>query len=390
MRRVTLVLAAAAVVVTALGGSLAQAQPASGPASMYGLTPENTNTSRYVGFDSDPFVRWSVRQGGVTPVVCIGPNGVLYPPTGQPLWASTGAPVAGTSLVAGYQEALDVNGHLYRWEGGHLRARWPDGTLLWEGPYTGYIGYPPTIGHDGTIYASIGMKVFAYEPDGSLKWEMAGGGRTAVSDTAGNVYLGAYLSCFSVAPDGQERWRDTTDGPDNSDMMIGPGGHLYYTKDDYLYVRSADTGQVIRQRNAPGDLDAIGADGTLYFRQYNRVIAADDWAIEKWRFVDLAGRHLDPMVVDAEGKIFLTITQGYALGLSQTGQLLWDLQVSGTSNYNGSRPTVGADGTVYFSLNDDLVAVLPEPGALCLLAVGAGALLKRRSSTRRRPAAASK
>jgi len=199
--------------------------------------------------------------------------------------------------------------------------------LLWTYP-TGTINYAsPVIGEDGTIYiGSYGTNtLYAINPDGTLKWSYITGGKiyhSAAIATDGTIYFGSYDSKFyALNPDGTLKWTYTVGSGITASPTIGADGTIY--------IGSMDK-----------NLYAINPDGTL-----------------KWTYT-IGGTIKSSATVAADGSIYLVGKSNF-YALTHDGALKWTYTYSGTSE--GSSPSIGSDGTIYFgTYNRGLFALTPN------------------------------
>jgi len=213
----------------------------------------------------------------------------------------------------------------------------------------------------------------AYSPDGRLRWSAAaahvrtrwaasqdGSGYIVVRGGTDTVLLAAYR------PNGSKRWsvpvgRETTRAP-----VIGGDGTIY------AYVAGLDThaGELVamtpegKERwrtkvdesyDGTGDLLA-SADGTLYVKAYNTVVAVGDRGVERWRFSDTdvvnwGGKSLGSdgrISLSSDGTLYLAHRLLYAL--DARGAVKWTFKAERTYTDNDhfeGAPIVAADGRVY-------------------------------------------
>lgn len=376
-----------------LSAGAAVAQPAQSPAPMYGLNTSNTNVSSYVGVSSNPRILWQVSHAQPSidsPALVLDNRGILYSADHAPVWAATGQDVSFLNMSFWRDGApvIDTQGNIYHWESGRFHAYRSDGTALWTAGQTGCSdGITPTMGSDGTIFAQdCGGTLHAYTPSGTEKWASPWGGdlAPATSDARGNTYVSTgYVSgqYVSFDPNGNIRWtspwsKTWCGGP----MRLGPDGNLYSSEyyGTVVYVRDPTTGNILRQQpNLYGGIQAIGADGTLYSASYQTVQATDLYGAIKWKATVPSNIYLQDLVVDSAGKVFCMTEENQLFAFSNTGAQLWSLQLP-KSNWQTLPPIIGTDGTIYLLNGGDLMAIVPEPASLSLLALGGVALLRRR------------
>jgi len=371
------------------------AQLGSDPAPMYGLNPANTNVSPCVGISRNPRILWQIshEQPSIDcPALVLDSRGVLYSPDHAPVWAATGQSVSNLTMQFLHDgtPVIDRLGNIYHWEMGRFHAYRADGTAMWTGGATNCSdGTTPTMGFDGTIYAQdVGSVLHVYSPGGTEKWTALGGwSAPAAIDTYGNVYLtreGITKHYISYDSNGTLRWSapGAQSGGGFGRTTLGPDGNLYSSEGNTVYVRDPATGNILRQHpTIYGGIQAIGADGTIYAGSYHTVQATDLYGAIKWKATVSADIYIQDLVVDAIGKVFCTTEENQIMAFSNTGTQLWSLQLPATG-WQTLPPIIGPDGTIYLLNGGRLMAIVPEPATLAILACGAVAMLRLRRRAR--------
>jgi outer membrane protein assembly factor BamB len=137
----------------------------------------------------------------------------------------------------------------------------------------------PAIARDGTIYLSCIDKMLAIGADGSDKWSIPIQMPTpAVIAEDGTVFFGGITdgNVYSVAPDGQVRWKFATGKAMISTPAISRSGVLYVgSQTNYLYALDA-SGKPKWVFQAQGEVlsPTIGPDGTVYVQTTDGVLHA--------------------------------------------------------------------------------------------------------------------
>jgi outer membrane protein assembly factor BamB len=235
------------------------------------------------------------------------------------------------------------------------------GTLKWRfgvrgvgGPRSGDGLASPTIGPDGTIYfGTRDGRLFAIAADGKKKWVFKV--RSSTSRTP------------AVDPQVSESRprRDPFLNEIYFPPAIGADGTIYFG--DYngrVYALTPD-GKVkwsLTLDAAPSNSLTIGADGTIFVPVVAGLYALSDdgnSASVKWQFQ--AGGEFQlaswSPAIASDGTIYLASTGLYALNPDGTEK--WEFSMGGAEV--GGSPAVGPDGTIYVGSNDtNLYAINPD------------------------------
>jgi hypothetical protein len=214
-----------------------------------------------------------------------------------------------------------------------------DGALRWVVPFVGG-GGGPSIGADGTVYVASMNTITAMAADGSIRWSFsepsAGQGLIAGPTVGpdGNIYaISDYggLGAFALSPAGQLLWSNPGDptfseyGQLGAEIVFG-SGRLYAAFDEYAVAASTIFGL------------SLGGD-----QQWARPLAGSD---------DMFMQQQRQPATGSDGSLYLTGMGGES-GWSlyrvdpASGALLWNY--SPWPSNGMSAPSVGPDGSVYFS-----------------------------------------
>lgn len=222
---------------------------------------------------------------------------------------------------------------------GNVYSLGADGALRWVVPGVGGSG-GPSVGADGTVYVASMSTVTAIAADGSIRWrftEPSVGQGVIAGPTVGpdgNVYvISDYggLGAFALSPGGDLLWSNRGNpifseyGQLGADVVFG-SGRLYAAFDEYAVAASTIFGlslggaqQWARPLGGSDDMfmqqqrqPATGPDGSLYMTGKG---GANGWSLHR----------VDPA----------------------SGALLWSY--SPWPSNGMSAPSVGPDGSVYFS-----------------------------------------
>jgi hypothetical protein len=254
---------------------------------------------------------------------------------------------------------------------GRLWAVAPDGALLWVvDALRGQIGLgaegPVDVGADGTIYAAVNplgppIDLVAYNPDGSLAWAYdlpTGLGYQAGPNVGpdGNVYAvineGAGHTAVSFTPDGVLRWNTAAnpnlheEGGIGADLVFGPsqaGGPA-----DQLLVFS----------------DQNGPSGVFVFDM-------DTGAQESFVSVPTTNSYFQQFQIQVETNTKTGDFYNVEFLASGPGWGLRQFEPDGTPGWRFdpdiasevSAPSVGPDGTIYFSWDISRVSAVSPAGS---------------------------
>jgi len=199
---------------------------------------------------------------------------------------------------------------------------------------------PPTVGSDGTVYVASVDTIIAIAPDGSIRWrftEPSVGQGVIAGPTVGpdgNIYVISDfggLGAYALSPSGQLLWSNSGNptfleyGQMGAEIVFG-SGHLFAAFDEFGVAASTMFG--------------LSLGGT---QEWARPVGGSDDPFMQPQRQPATGR---------DGSLFLT-AMGGANGWSlyrvdqATGNLLW--QQSPYPSNGMSAPSVGPDGSVYFS-----------------------------------------
>ena len=270
-----------------------------------------------------------------------------------------GAPVVGgdgTVYCLVYVLA-DTNTHLYALNSdGSFKWRYQN---LYESINPSWGELTPALSTQEVIYAPGGNKLYAINSSGELVWQypaVTGGPSfsTPAIGASGAIYANTSDGIYAVNPDGTLKWKYEIESYEKSysppalssqeTVYVGGGGSSPGCNDDYVYAISAD-GELLWRFNTEllviGSL-AVDSDGTIYVGTTSKgsikqagqcgiFYAINPDGSEKWSYdtsVDFVGD-----VPDAQTDIY-------------------------------SSPTIGADGTIYFSTESMYVYALNPDGTV--------------------------
>jgi outer membrane protein assembly factor BamB len=259
-----------------------------------------------------------------------------------------------------------------------------DGTARW-GPRYGSIGYlsPPALGNDGVVYLANNVSdLYALRPDRTdsklwtIQTEREGIGFAGVTlpGTArvgqapsnappaigvdGNLYVPRQHWLHSITPDGRERWTTfLTNG------LLGPAA---IGQDGTIYVGSAKWERGIYAVNSNGTLrwnsdvrgivrgsPVVDNQGNIYFSLDTEVAALAPDGRVKWEIMQPG---IFTPVLTQDGTLYAGLVFDavpYLAAIDTNGSIKWKWKLPN----NSSEPVIGADGTVYFTASNQVVAL---------------------------------
>lgn len=338
-----------------------------------------TNRSQFVGA-LNPTQQWAATgssSGNGTGLV-IGPDGTSYV-----TWITTYTGVVPPNLD-------------------YLFAVRSDGTVKWTFPGESVGG--AAVAPDGTIYVGVHLAdcptpaaVVALNADGTEKWQFSLGPCLNVASSApspviasdGTIYVGATDGLWALTPSGSLKWHYQTSGYNIGGPVIGPSGVIYFGHDDgNVYALKPDgslrwtyggaqspfpapafvepdgtvyvlTGNFhVDELNSDGTLKtrcptsdevyaaALGADGTVYAEMGGSYAAIRADCSVAWSYA-IYPQANSPPSIGADGTIYFTLTQDGLVALGPDGLVKWKAAVQPYTVL--LKPVVGADGTIYIA-----------------------------------------
>jgi PQQ-like domain/PASTA domain len=258
---------------------------------------------------------------------------------------------------------------------GNVYSLSADGALRWVVPSVGGDG-GPSIGADGTVYVASMNTVTAIGADGSIKWsftEPSVGQGVIAGPTVGpdgNIYvISDYggLGAFALSPAGQLLWSNPGNptfseyGQLGAEIVFG-SGRLYAAFDEYAVAASTIFGlslggaqQWARPLAGTDDMfmqqqrqPATGSDGSLYLTGMG---GANGWSLYRvdpasgalhWNYSPWPSNGMSAPSVGPDGSVYFSRSLGYLESVTPAGQSRWTF-------YDGSiidHPAVSPDGSV--------------------------------------------
>ena len=254
------------------------------------------------------------------------------------------------------------------------------GNVLWRFQVSGqYVSQPPAVGPDGgVVVASSTGDVYSLTAAGALRWVIRGvgasGGPSIGAD--GTVYVASMNAVRAIAADGSIRWSFTEPSVGQGVIAgptVGPDGNIYVIS-DYGGLGAfalSPAGQLLWSNSGNPTFSEYGQDGAAIVFGSGRLYAAfDEFGVAASTMFGLSvggaqqwarplGGSDDPFMqqqrqpaTGADGSLYMT-AMGGANGWSlfrvdpASGALLWNY--SPWPSNGMSPPSVGPDGSVYFS-----------------------------------------
>ncbi|WP_018247955.1 outer membrane protein assembly factor BamB family protein [Orenia marismortui] len=209
------------------------------------------------------------------------------------------------------------------------------------------------------------------EEIGAVEWEFTGSEGKLVSDVAvgsdGTIYFGDD-NLYAVNPDGSEKWVYQTEA--GTKYIYGPvidnDNTVYFAARDKLYAINSDGSEkwilgteVMSTNQTP----AIGEDGTIYTtfnldtndngivdQGFLYAINPEDGS-KKWSYElsNDSNLYTSSVTIGSDGAIYVTGFSLYVVNPDGIGKVLID---KSSGNYWYSPPAIGANNTLYVSMND--------------------------------------
>ena len=263
-------------------------------------------------------------------------------------------------------------------------------SVLWSFSTGGRVMYQPTIGNDGTIYfgrAYASGQFYALYPDGSVKWVYPNSGYTmgsSLSHDGSTIYFGTcendIVLCAVNTADGTLEWEYATNGCILDATTVGPDGTIYFATCDggFFYAVNPDGTLKWWRFIEPGwgggvqGCAAIGSDSTIYFGSYGGNVYAldpDDGSL-KWSYSFGTNNLVGALSIGSDSTIYVPHRSASVAALNPDGTLKWDIALPNAYYECPSCPAIGSDGTIYVeggsSASDvgHLYALDPDDGSV--------------------------
>jgi hypothetical protein len=252
------------------------------------------------------------------------------------------------------------------------------GTLKWRFQLSGsYVVHGPVVGPDGVVVvASSSGNVYSLTSAGALRWVVGAGADGLSIGADGTVYVGSMNTITAIASDGSIRWTFTEPSVGQGVIAgptVGPDGNIYVIS-DYgglgAFALSpgglllwSNAGSPTFAENAQTGVDLVFGSGRLYAAFDERAQAlstmyglslggTQNWATPMGGSDDVFMQQQRQPATGLDGSLYLTaMGGGNGWGLRRvdpaSGNVLWNY--SPWPSNGMSPPSVGPDGSVYFS-----------------------------------------
>jgi outer membrane protein assembly factor BamB len=273
---------------------------------------------------------------------------------------------------------------------GNVYSLTSSGVLRWMVPFAGGDG-GPSIGPDGTVYVASMNTIKAIAPNGSLRWsytEPSWGQGVIAGPTVGpdgNIYVISDfggLGAFALSPAGQLLWSNPGNptfleyGQLGAEIVFG-SGRLYAAFDEFgvatgtIYGLSLGGAQqwartlggsddmFMQQQRQP----ATGVDGSLYLTGMG---GGNGWSLYRvdpasgnvlWNYSPWPSNGMSPPSVGPDGSVYFSRSLSYLESVTAAGQSRWTffdggiidhpvVSPDGSSVVAGNRPNFGEPGSV--------------------------------------------
>ena len=256
---------------------------------------------------------------------------------------------------------------------GDVYSLTPEGSLRWTVPFVGGDG-GPTVGADGTVYVASGSTITAIAPDGSIRWAFTdpGDGQGVIAGPTvgpdGNIYVVTDFGgtgAFALSPAGQVVWtnpgnpRFIEGGQVGVDVAFG-SGRLYVGFDERgvalstMYALTLG-GQQVWAQNIGGSDDIFmqrqrqpvtGPDGSLYMTAMG---GENGWNLLRvdpasgnilWNYSPYPSNGMSPPSVGPDGSVYFSRSLGYLDSVTPEGHPRWTFFDETIIDY----PVVSPDG----------------------------------------------
>jgi hypothetical protein len=252
------------------------------------------------------------------------------------------------------------------------------GAVKWRFQVSGsYVVHGPVVGPDGgVVVASASGKVYSLTSAGVLRWVVTAGADGLSIGADGTVYVGSMNTITAIAPNGSIRWTFTEPSVGQGVIAgptVGPDGNIYVIS-DYgglgAFALSpagqllwSNSGSPTFAENGQSGVDVVFGSGRLYAAFDERAQGpstmyglslggTQNWATPMGGSDDVFMQQQRQPATGSDGSLYLTaMGGGNGWGLHRvdpaTGNVLWNY--SPWPSNGMSPPSVGPDGSVYFS-----------------------------------------
>ena len=263
---------------------------------------------------------------------------------------------------------------------GNVYSLTAEGALRWVVPSVGSDG-GPSIGVDGTTYVGSGSTITAIAPNGSIRWaytEPTSGQGVIAGPTVGpdgNIYVVSDyggLGAYALSPAGQLLWSNPGNptfleyGQLGAEIVFG-SGRLYVAFDEFGAASSTMFGlslggtqewaraigggddMFMQQQRQP----AVGVDGSLYLTGMG---GANGWGLKRvdpgngnllWNYSPWPSNGMSPPSVGPDGSVYFSRSLAYLESVTPAGQSRWTFFDGGIVD----RPAVSPNGSIVVAGN---------------------------------------
>jgi outer membrane protein assembly factor BamB len=198
---------------------------------------------------------------------------------------------------------------------------------------------------------------------GYIEFKISGsaGGSPAI-DGSGAIYIGSDSNqLYAFNPDGTEKWRFRT-GRNVLTPAIGQDGTVYFgSYDRTFYAVDAEGHEKWRFIGTQGFLDspAIDAGGVIYVHDGSAMVALNPDGSERWRYLLNSEDYPNSPSIGSDGTVYFSTYGGHIQALSHDGKFKWRSDRSYALNYM-TELAVGPGDRLYFTADGRLFAMNPD------------------------------
>lgn len=314
------------------------------------LDAEAIESSGVFAFGDNKKVVWvSSEKGRVTGPLAVGKDGTVYAVIGQ------------------YLTAINKK----------------DGSTKWSIKLNGESSGGVMLDTDETVYAGTleGQTLYAVAKTGEVKWTFKADGKIDSSpavDSEGAVYFTtADLALYAISSSGLLKWKhkiDVAETIDISSPVLAEDNTIYVSASRfegtagmeffYAFEPSGKLKWLFETEGKKSTMPAVAEDGTivlattiLNYTEDREFTIGDAYIIGitpdgelKWSFKTRDDDFSEPPVIDGEGDIYMSSTDGYLTCLTKNGTMRWRARI-------GGKASIGPEGILYVSANSSVAAV---------------------------------
>ncbi len=257
------------------------------------------------------------------------------------------------------QPLIGPDGIIYLKGLGKFLAMFPNGTEKWSIPYT--TDFIPVLGQNGMLYLTTRKNLISiYSSNGTIEWiKDVDGFSSVILDDNNIIYfttkkIPGKFNLNAYYPNGTKKWNISLDGESSTISFslfypaIDENYNLYMTVGDIVYsiypngtIRWKSELNIYYYLTSP----TLDANETVYIQDTNDLIALyQNNGSLKWNMT-ISSNNPDKTIpaIGPDGNIYCGSRRVYAF--TKDGDILWEFNPGNTV----STPTIGAEGTIYFS-----------------------------------------